>query len=530
MAGGKETPRQKMIGMMYLVLTALLALQVSSAIIEKFIFLNESLEYTVSEADKRNQSVVGRIKKAVTDAGNRPQDLAVLKGADEVRDITSKMITELDGLKKDLITKSGGIDPETGSFKGAKEEEAVAIYMVGGKKNGKAYELKGKLNKFAEDLSKYHSTKFAPLALDGDQDPMFKNKPDQKNKDFAELNFAQTPMVAALAVLSQKESEIRRMESQALEDLAGKVGAQDLKFDNIYAMSRAESKVVAAGTKYKAEMFIAASSSGIRPSMKFNGSDVKVENGKGLVEFTAQAGDYDKDGNAKKVWKGSITFKNPSTGRDTTFTLEQEYVVAKPVIQVQSASVQALYLNCGNELNIQVPALGSVYDPSFSASGAQVIKGANKGLVTVIPNAAQVTLNVSSGGNAIGSEKFQVRTIPKPTIEVLAAGRPVNEKQGMAMPRSLEIRAVPDESFKNFLPKDARYKIYQWEVTLARGARPVQPPITVTAESVSLSSLAAQARPGDRLVIEVKEVKRMNFKGEIETVKMPTIYKNVSIN
>src|SRR3954467_7937907 len=99
MAGGKETPRQKMIGMMYLVLTALLALQVSSAIIEKFIFLNESLEYTVEEADKRNGSTVDRIKKAVAE---RPQDAAVLESAEQVRNATAKMIAEIDGLKEDL--------------------------------------------------------------------------------------------------------------------------------------------------------------------------------------------------------------------------------------------------------------------------------------------------------------------------------------------------------------------------------------------------------------------------------------------
>jgi gliding motility-associated protein GldM len=69
MSGGKETPRQKMIGMMYLVLTALLALQVSSAIMEKFIFLDESLMYAVGAADKNNGITVQKIDKAVADGG-----------------------------------------------------------------------------------------------------------------------------------------------------------------------------------------------------------------------------------------------------------------------------------------------------------------------------------------------------------------------------------------------------------------------------------------------------------------------------
>src|SRR5690606_11783038 len=138
-------------------------------------------------------------------------------------------------------------------------------------------------------------------------------------------------------------------------------------------------------------------------------------------------------------------------------------------------SVQALYLNCGNELNVQVPALGATYDPSFTATGGSVIKGSEKGTVTVVPTAKQVVLSVSSGGNKIGNETFSVRLIPKPEIVALANGRPVNEKQGMAAPgpRSITMKAIPDESFKNFLPKDARYRVFKWEAFLVRGRRAV---------------------------------------------------------
>ncbi|MBC7921809.1 MAG: gliding motility protein GldM, partial [Ferruginibacter sp.] len=258
---------------MYLVLTALLALNVSSAILEKFIFLNESMEYSVAEGGKRNQGALDRIKKAVEDS-KRAQDMPVLKNAEQVRQMSAGMIKEIDEIKEELIKRSGGRDEKTGHFKSADNQDATAIYLIGGKKNGKAYEMKDKLNTFASELSKYNDTKFNPLALDGSEDPLTKNIPEQRRKDFAELNFAETPMVAALAVLSQKQSEVRRMESQALENLASKVGAGTLKFDKIFATANAESKVVAAGTKYHAQMYIAASSSGITPTMKFNGANI----------------------------------------------------------------------------------------------------------------------------------------------------------------------------------------------------------------------------------------------------------------
>ncbi|MBC7920022.1 MAG: gliding motility protein GldM, partial [Ferruginibacter sp.] len=254
--------------------------------------------------------------------------------------------------------------------------------------------------------------------------------------------------------------------------------------------------------------------------------------GRGNVDFVARAGNYDKDGNSKQTWKGSISFRNPSTGRDTTFNVEQEFIVAKPVIQVQAAAVQALYLNCGNELNIQVPALASTYDPSFTVSGGTYIKGAEKGKLTVVPSSTEVRINVSSGGNPLGVETFKVRNIPKPTIEIYSGGRPIPEKQGMPAPgpRELTVKAIADESFKNFLPKDARYRVFTWEVTLARGSRPVAGPISFSNEQISTASLIAQAKPGDRLVIEIKEVKRQNFKNDVETVKIPSVIKTINLN
>jgi gliding motility-associated protein GldM len=530
MAGGKESPRQKMIGMMYLVLTALLALQVSSAIIQKFQFLDDSLMTVNVKTTDENVNTLTDIKSAVAKDGNRAADMVVVNKADDVRKRTADLITYMNGLRDRLIKETGGRE-EDGSYKGAKEEDLVSIIMLGpeGSKKGEGYVLQNRLNEFATYLNS-NGLKVEPLARDGKDDPMFKNDKEQKNKDFPNLNFAQTPMVAALAVLAQKQAEVLKYEGEILKQLSGLVGADKVNFDKVIAMVRPKSSVVAAGTKYEAELFIAASSSSIIPTMKYEGKEIAVKDGLGQVSFTATPGAYDKDGNAKKKWNGSITIKNK--GKDTTFTIAEEYIVARPVISVQSASVSALYRNCGNELNVQVPALGSTYSPSFTASGAKVVPGAQKGLVTLIPNAAKVVLNVASNGNAIGSQEFNVRLIPKPTIECLDKGQPVNEKTGMAAPgpRSLTMKAIPDESFKTFLPKDARYRIAQWEALLVRGKRPVGAPLVFTSEVGNLATFAAQAQPGDRILIEVKKVVRQNFLNEIEEVNVGMIIKNIPLN
>src|SRR3954453_20736094 len=105
MAGGNETPRQKMIGMMYLVLTALLALQVSSAVLEKFAIINETLEESRGEADAKNAAVAASIV-AEGEKKTSPKVKAAVDGAQKVRDLTKSTMAEIDNLKKAMLALS----------------------------------------------------------------------------------------------------------------------------------------------------------------------------------------------------------------------------------------------------------------------------------------------------------------------------------------------------------------------------------------------------------------------------------------
>src|SRR5690606_32351703 len=140
MAGGKETPRQKMIGLMYLVLTAMLALNVSSAILLKFQFRDDSLMSVNRKTVTDNTGVVSNIKSAVAEGGNRPSDQRVLQSAAEIREKTSELITYMQGLRDQLIGLNG---MEDGNYKAPENTDGVARLMLGpaNQKNGAAYEL-----------------------------------------------------------------------------------------------------------------------------------------------------------------------------------------------------------------------------------------------------------------------------------------------------------------------------------------------------------------------------------------------------
>lgn len=550
MAGGKETPRQKLIGMMYLVLTALLALNVSSTVIDKFVFLDDSLVRANSVSKERNGQIVTGIVKTVDETGNRPEDLKVVKAAQEIHAKTDELIKELTDLKVELINESGGYESEKepeypGDAKylmGKTDYSTVGHYMMPIEEQGKGHgtELKEKLNAYPEYIKSVLTTlkveesdlaAYAPIALNADEDPVYSADVNQKGKSFADLAFSDSPTPAGLATISEFQSRILSYETRALDLLSKKVGAGDISFDVIFPMVNPESKYVAAGTKYSAKMFISASSSGVVPTMTYNGNSIAVdEKGQGLVEFTATAKDYDANGMARLTYKAAIKVPMPG-GRDTTFVEDIEYFVVKPTIQIQSTSVQALYLKCGNNLDVQVPQLGVAYAPSFTATNAATYPGASKGQVTIVPNSTtKVTLNVSSSGNFIGSQDFAVRRIPAPTIAVFTDAGPVDLKNGIsAKTPKLYLRALADESFQQFLPEDAKFRVAEAQITLVSGGIG-RTTITTNGDVATLNAIASQARKGDQLSIEIKKVQRQNFRKEVEDFPNFNRFINISLS
>ncbi|WP_460880820.1 hypothetical protein [Pontibacter rugosus] len=196
-----------------------------------------------------NAGVVSNIQAAIAENKTpSANDKRVLQSAQDVRKQTSELVSYIEGLRQMLIDKTGGPNEDGTGYAQPEGNDIVAINMIGAasKNNGAAYDLKGKLNNYAKFLKQYNPNTPDKLALDGSEDPVASNDPTQRRKDFAQLNFEETPMVAALAVLSQKESEVLKYEADALQKLAQQVGADIIKFEKIFAMARAESKTVAA--------------------------------------------------------------------------------------------------------------------------------------------------------------------------------------------------------------------------------------------------------------------------------------------
>lgn len=502
-----------MIGMMYLVLTALLALNVSSAVLEKFAIMNETLKDLKTENNDTNETKAARIISSTT--SNSPKVLDAIEKTKAVRALSKATIATLDSVK-DILGREHDGKPMVGDElvgntniseeKMAAEDSKLAPNYERALVNfhTKLEALSGmkfpKLNKRAEDYG----------ALLKDE----KGEIEHGEKNFIDFSFEGTPTMAAIAGVTQLQTEVLEFETLALDSLAIVADIGTVKFDKVVPMVIGPS-VVAAGAKYSGRLFMAGAASGVTPEMFMEGKPLVVttdgETGikMAAIEFTAS-------GEGKKSFKTVI---NPGPGKEP-IPREISYDVIKPTIRITNGNAPSLYMNCGNFVNIEVPALGASYNPSFTARGASLEKGDKPGKVTIIPKEKKVAVTVSNNGSLIGTENFDVKPIPKPRyVSRDNQNKEIDLKNGVrgSQTTGLRVNADADENFKAEVPKDAVYRVKSMEVILARGTVRVQT-INATSELIDLSSWKSQFRPGDRIVVDIKSVIRRTYLGEEEKV------------
>jgi gliding motility-associated protein GldM len=517
MAGGKETPRQKMIGMMYLVLTALLALQVSNAVLEKFAIIESTLSELINDQNNANTAIL----TAIVDKAGKSPNSKIVKARDaaqKVRDLTRTTLTTLDKLKAKFLTVAGS-DKIDERIINDHSSKVAAMMMT--QPDGKEYEKL--LNDYVVKLREYSGMgdkQFPGLAKPPREHELFKDDEKNANKDFLTFTFENTPVIAALASVTQTETEILEYEAKALEKLRDDAEAGTVRFDNYIPMVRPVSSVVAAGATYEADMFISASSSSFNPDMFRDGAKLEVYDSPeglkmGKVKFTASGGSYDANGLAKKSFKAEI--KLP----DTTLTRTIDYFVAQPIIRVTTGNAPTLYMNCGNNVNIEVPSLGANYNPNFSCTAAEIRKGDKPGKVTIIPSARKISVNVSNGATPLGAQPFDVKNVPDPRFIAYIGNQQVDLSKGIkaAQIRSLRVVAEPEENFKEEVPKDARYTIKNMEITMGSGAN-AKAQMRATNGSPDLGAWANNAKAGDRVVFVVKDAIRKTFTDSEEKVNI----------
>ncbi|NJK93528.1 MAG: gliding motility protein GldM [Bacteroidales bacterium] len=485
MGHGKETPRQKMIGMMYLVLTALLALNVSKDILNAFVLVDEGLTITNENFAEKNKSLYDDMSKL--SASNPAKVAPWQQKADEIRKRTTELVNFLHEVKVLLVKTADGEDAEAikdkNKIEGMKVEakddaDVPTRLMVGDFNNGKGKEINEKFVK----LKQYCLSLIRPedkdvrvsieKLLNTDDPPM----EEGVKHSWESAHFGEIPLIAVTTILSKMQGDVRNVESEMIRYLLSQIDAGSFKFNKLEAIVTTNSNYILKGNKYQAEVFISARDTTQSPEvmvgryeqtkntdgsisykMVGNYESLKIQpNGRGLYERAGGA-----QGNNK--WGGLVKIKSPE-GIESFYPFEAEYQVAEASAVISPTKMNVFYLGVDNPVEISVAGVpADKIRPSIT--NGSIVKTGNSYIVRpkMMGNAiVTVEAQIDGQWKNMGFMDFRVKKVPDPVGKV--AGR----KGGVIDKNLLAAQLVVQADLENF-DFDLKFQITEFKVSASQG-------------------------------------------------------------
>jgi gliding motility-associated protein GldM len=500
MAQPKLTPRQRMINMMYLVLTALLALNISREIINAFVTVNESLEISNKNITAKNQRTYDDFKFAMENdpVKTKPfydRALTVKKHSDE-------LVEFIENIKKELISatdrlKKGEAIPSLGEMRKKEDYDVPTTIMCGSESDGRgkrASELKAKMDEYKnnviktldpEDQPRFRQ-RFDELLSTADPDPNSRVVKEDKKRTWEMANFYYNPVVATVALLTKFQTDVRNAESETINHLFNAINRTAFKFDALEARVIAPSSYVLLGQKYTADVFLAAYSSTANPKIVVGDVDTakKIIRGQGIqIPVSGGLGKYEVTATSEglKKWGGIITVKNPATNEEEHYPFMAEYIAARPSTVISADKMNVLYIGVDNPMSISVPGVANEnVTATISGGGGTLVKDPQAGpgkYIARVTTQGEAIISVTAkmdGKNVpMGQMKYRVKRVPDPVAMV------ANMKGGKINKNVLVAQAGVIPVMENF-DFDLFFKVKSFKVTIVRKGKD---PVELTSES-----------------------------------------------
>ena len=445
MGHGKETPRQKMIGMMYLVLTALLALNVSKDAVEAFKLVDKSLTKTTENFTVKNDMIYQEFDQA---ASENPQKAGPWKNiAYEVRGRANEMFDYIQELKIEIIKTAEGEDSEALTAEGGIEVDHIkkidennipSEILVGSDQNGKAFDMKAAMEEYRTFLLDIIGNKDVGAAS-SIKASLNTDDPIVKGEKVLWVNhmFQLSPLIAAITLLSKLQSDIRNTEAETLNFLYQQIDAGAFKFNSLIPTIITNSNYIMRGNEYLAEVFIAATDTTQQPEVLVGNYETTV-NANGIKEYRMIGSDYetltvDERGRGiykkrptvfgDKTWGGLIRMKAPD-GNIVSYPFEERYTVAPPNVVVSPTAMNVFYVGLDNPVDISVSGAEKV---SANMTNGTIKKGTTEGFrgayianPTTPGKICNVTVTAEVNGvrRSFPPIEFRVDIVPPPVAKV----------------------------------------------------------------------------------------------------------------
>lgn len=462
-----------MIGMMYLVLTALLALNINKEIINAFVTINDSVEKSNTNLTDRNNQTYKAFKKQLDNDAVKSKPF--YEKAMQIKVLSDSLVSYMEGIKKQLVIKADGLKPnekipELREMQKMDDYDTPTELMVGSEQDGKGHlasALRKKMDEYKQSVLKQLDAKDVPTYTKRFDDLINTKDPDPKvviegRKTWEMATFYHNPVVASVALLTKMQSDVKNAEAEVTTHILRSITAEDFVISSLQPKVIAKTSYVFVGDEYTADVFLAAVNETQTPEVVIGGRTLPVEAGMGKYS--------DRPGSAGlKKYAGVIKVKQPdNTVKDYPF--ESEYIAAPPAAVVSPTKMNVLYIGVDNPISISVPGVpNEKVKPSIVGGGATLGKdAASKSSSDFIakvttPGEATLTVNADFDGKnkTMGTMKFRVKPIPTP-IAMIA-----NSKGGNMNKNTLAAQPSVFAILENFA-FDLKFQVTKFSVYVAR--------------------------------------------------------------
>ena len=409
-----ETPRQKMIGMMYLVLTAMLALNVSTDVLNGFVLVDDSLHTSIDASRNRSKKLYRSFEEAMKE---NPAKMQVwYEKAQELELKTDSLCRYLHTFKTNIAIITDGpdavnehiaanVDP-TRNIEGKSNLDAAAQYGI---TEGNAFVLKELLTQYREYIV---SLTEKDTTLRNEFNKIFAcgkewNAHAQDSVPWEVAIFEGMPVGASITILTKIQNDVRAAESEVLQYLLDQTDAGDLRVNKLNAYVIPKSDYVIQGGRYSAQIILAAVDSTQQPEYYIEGQRISDH---GLYEVVANSVGV-------KTFHGQIGYKDQASGEMRYLPFESTYYVSEPSVTISNTDLNIMYRGYDNPFSISVPGVSN-NKIKIDVTGASVTQ--KGGLWIIKPNdqakmvKVKVLAELEGAMRPMGERDYRVKALPKP--------------------------------------------------------------------------------------------------------------------
>lgn len=495
MGHGKETPRQKMIGLMYLFLTCMLALNVSKDILDAFIQINNSLNETNRNFVSKNVIVYQEIEKAYM--ANQNKVRRVKEASDLLKIKADSLVGRFQHFKDSIIIYADGIPQSQLLWKDGRRaifdedlKDTVAIeevvqqkdntdkpaqIMVGSDPDGS----KGQARFLKEDVDRFRNWTIQLAVQFGADtnsvlvrniktslftDPLRPRGETGKEHSWASRYFEHLPLMAVIANLTQMQSLVRNIEGDLLNLMYHGIDASSFKFNKVVPMILPRETYIMQGNEYEAKIFLAAFDTTTPTRVMIGERQLPIDPATGLPVLKMTG-----SGLGPQKYTAIIKIKDPVTDKEVSHPVTGEFQVAKAGLVVSPTKMNVFYIGPENPVAISVPGVPadkiSAYLTPANMGTITKASGGNYIVKVTQPGTCNIAVTADFNGNkrSMGQELFRIKRVPDPVASVLdMEGGPVDRAR-------LQAALTVDAKMKDF-DFDLKFTVQSFQMAAKLGA------------------------------------------------------------